>query len=56
MGLPTYKNFNYMSPAIMWLISLDYNFNKHIILMGGVFFYFPKIFINNYVDTPLETC
>ena len=38
MGLPTYKNFNYMSPAIMWLISLDYNFNKHIILMGGVFF------------------
>ena len=20
MGLPTYKNFNYMSPAVMWLI------------------------------------
>ena len=28
MGLPTYKNFNYMSPAIMWLISLDYNFKN----------------------------
>ena len=30
MGLPTYKNFNYMSPAIMWLILVGLGISQFI--------------------------
>ena len=30
MGLPTYKNFSYVSPAIMWLILLGLGISQFI--------------------------